>query len=146
MRNAHLMCCNGRGNQTPRMSNSHSSYGALERVFRGERGGSANMIMSPLHRHIEGDSCTLYLSQQQREGERKLFLHLFCFEQVEKGGGGPDMSGAALVVALVMQMSQRGSHTLVSLPTPAGVYSSECAGARVVEEARWYKFRPLICI
>ena len=98
------------------------------------------MIMSPLlHSHIEGDSCTLYLSQQQREGERKLFLHLFCFEQVEKGDGGPDMSGAALVVALVMQMSQRGSHTLVSLPTPAGVYSSECAGARVVE-ARWYKY------
>ena len=90
--------------------------------------------------HIGGDSCTLYLSQQQREGERKLFLHLFCFEQVEKGGGGPDMSGAALVVALVMQMSQRGSHTLVSLPTPAGVYSSECAGARVVEEARWCKY------
>ena len=70
--------------------------------------------------HIGGDSCTLYLSQQQEGGNESYSSAPRL--RVSGKGGGPDMSGATLVVALVMQISQWGGiHTpsLVGRPTPA---------------------------
>ena len=111
------------GNQTPPVSNSHSSYEALERAVSEGRGGYIGRgrkydNVPPLCSHIEGDSCSLYLSRQQEhdEGsERKLFACSYAFgasEWVEGEGSICQEPLSRLLLSCRSTLWGRSIHTL----------------------------------
>ena len=110
-------------NQTPPVSNSHSSYEALERAVSEGRGGYIARgrkydNVPPLCSHIEGDSCSLYLSRQQErdEGsERKLFPCSYAFgasEWVEGEGSICQEPLSRLLLSCRFTLWGRSIHTL----------------------------------
>ena len=111
------------GNQTPPVSNSHSSYEDLERSVSEGRGGYIARgrkydNVPPLCSHIEGDSCSLYLSRQQEhdEGsERKLFACSYAFgasEWVEGEGSICQEPLSRLLLSCRSTLWGRSIHTL----------------------------------